>query len=299
MENHLILDSISTYNEFCGSPTLHPLVSVINYFEAPPRKGFKATWGFYSIILKEVQCGDLVYGKQTYDYQESTLVFFGPGQTVDSSARKEITQPMGLGLCFHPDLIAGSYLKERIEELGFFSYQVNEALHLSLLEKQTILDCLNKIEDELTRPIDKHSKKLILANIGLFLDYCERFYDRQFITREHVNAGILSRFEKSLNAYFKSEKPYTLGLPSVAYFADELNLSANYFGDLVKKETGKSAQEQIQNVLIRVAKDKIFDSEKSVKEIAFELGFKYPQHFSRLFKQQVGITPLEFRASST
>lgn len=297
MENHLIFDSINTYNEFCGNPTLHPLVSVIDYSKASPRAGFKATWGFYSIILKQVQCGDLIYGKQTYDYQEGTLVFFGPGQTVDSSARKELMQPMGLGLCFHADLIAGTNLVDRIDELGFFSYQVNEALHLSLQEKETIQDCLNKIENELMRPIDKHSKKLILANLGLFLDYCERFYDRQFITREHVNAGILSRFEKSLSSYFKSEKPYSLGLPSVAFFADELNLSANYFGDLVKKETGKSAQDLIQNELIRIAKDKIFDSDKSVKEIAFELGFKYPQHFSRVFKKEVGITPLEFRES--
>lgn len=178
---------------------------------------------------------------------------------------------------------------------GFFSYNLNEALHLSAEEQRTIFDCLNKIEQELLRPIDKHSKKLIVSNIGLFLDYCERFYDRQFITREQVNKGLVKQFEESLNGYLNSEKPYSIGLPTVAYFADELNLSANYFGDVIKKETGRSAQEHIQTKLIEIAKDKIFDADKSVKEIAFELGFKYPQHFNRLFKKKVGVTPKEFR----
>jgi len=185
-----------------------------------------------------------------------------------------------------------------VHPYGFFSYNLSEALHLSEQEQKTILDCLEKIEQEIQRPIDKHSKRLIASNITLFLDYCQRFYDRQFITREHVNKGILHRFEKLLNEYFNSEKPYSLGLPSVGYFADGLNLSANYFGDLIKKDTGKSAQEHIQSKLIEIAKSKIYDDEKSVKEIAFELGFKYPQHFSRLFKQKVGISPNEYRISN-
>lgn len=137
---------------------------------------------------------------------------------------------------------------------------------------------------------------MIASNIELFLNYCDRFYDRQFITRENVNKGILEKFEASLNGYFVSEKPYNVGLPSVAYFADELHLSANYFGDLIKKETGKSAQEYIQNKIIDIAKDKIFDSSKTINEIAYELGFKYPQHFSRLFKSRVGYTPNEYRS---
>ncbi|WP_268125460.1 helix-turn-helix domain-containing protein [Roseivirga pacifica] len=299
MSKSVIIDSIKASNEFNNHPTFHPLVCVTDFSKANPRSGHRMEFGIYAIILKQVDCGNLMYGKNTYDYQESTVVFVGPGQVLDASFNTEVYQPHGLALSFHPDLIVGTRLPQLIDDYGFFSYNLDEALHLSKLEEETLKDIFYKIDTELKQPVDKHSKKLISSNIALILEYCERFYDRQFITREHVNAGILARFENSLNAYFKSEKPYTLGLPSVAYFADELNLSANYFGDLVKKETGKSAQEQIQNVLIRVAKDKIFDSEKSVKEIAFELGFKYPQHFSRLFKQQVGITPLEFRASST
>jgi AraC-like DNA-binding protein len=143
--------------------------------------------------------------------------------------------------------------------------------------------------------MDKHSKKLITANIELFLNYCERFYDRQFISREHVNKGVLARFEEQLNAYFLSDKPSILGLPSVAYFADQLHLSPNYFGDLIKRETGQAVKELIQNKLIEVAKELVFDGEKTVNEIAYELGFKYPQHFTRLFKQRVGNTPMQFR----
>jgi AraC-like DNA-binding protein len=168
-------------------------------------------------------------------------------------------------------------------------------LHLSEKERKIVFDCFAKVENELTQPVDKHSKKLIASNIELFLNYCERFYDRQFITRENVNKGILEKFEELLNGYFASEKPYSIGLPSVAWFADELHLSANYFGDLIKKETGKSAQEYIQNKIMDVAKNKVFDTGKTISEIAYDLGFKYPQHFTRLFKQRTGMTPNEYR----
>ena len=180
--------------------------------------------------------------------------------------------------------------------LYFFGYQSNEALHLSERERKIVLDCFSKIEYELEHAIDKHSKRLIVSNIEMLLNYCVRFYDRQFITRDNVHKGILERFENLLNEYFQSDKPQTIGLPSVAYCASELNLSANYFGDLVKKETGKTAQEYIQSKVIDVAKEKIFDQSKSVSQIAYELGFKYPQHFTRLFKQRVGQSPNEYRS---
>nr|WP_026210156.1 helix-turn-helix domain-containing protein [Flexithrix dorotheae] len=297
MSDHKIFDTVKSYNDFNDHPTLHPLVSVLDFSKAKPRTGHRMMFGLYTIILKEVDCGNLIYGKQNYDYQEGTLVFLGPGQEVDVTNKSTKYQPMGRGLVFHPDLITGTSLAGQIEGYGFFSYNLNEALHLSEQEQHTILDCLEKIEQELQRPVDKHSKRLITSNINLFLDYCQRFYDRQFITREHVNKSVIRVFEKLLNNYFHSEKPYSVGLPSVGYFADELHLSANYFGDLVKKETGQSAQEYIQTKLIEIAKTKIFGTEKSVKEIAFELGFRYPQHFSRLFKQKVGISPNEFRNS--
>ena len=186
-------------------------------------------------------------------------------------------------------------LGKSINEYSFFSYNTNEALHLSKKERKIVFDCFSKIQYELSQALDKHSKKLIASNIELFLNYCERFYDRQFITREHINKGILERFEELLNNYFSSEKPYSLGLPSVAYCADELHLSANYFGDLIKKETGKTAQDYVQDKIIDIAKGKIFNASKSISEIAYELGFKYPQHFSRLFKNRVGYTPNEYR----
>ena len=192
-------------------------------------------------------------------------------------------------------MIKGTSLGKSINEYSFFSYNTNEALHLSKKERKIVFDCFSKIQYELSQALDKHSKKLIASNIELFLNYCERFYDRQFITREHINKGILERFEELLNNYFSSEKPYSLGLPSVAYCADELHLSANYFGDLIKKETGKTAQDYVQDKIIDIAKGKIFNASKSISEIAYELGFKYPQHFSRLFKNRVGYTPNEYR----
>ena len=231
----------------------------------------------------------------TYDYQEGTLVFLAPGQVAGIYSNGETYQPRGHALLFHPDLIHGTPLGKNILDYTFFGYQSNETLHLSERERKIVMDCFSKIQYELEHAIDKHSKRLIVSNIELFLDYCIRFYDRQFITRDKAHRGILERFETLLNEYFQTDKPQIIGLPSVAYSAGELNLSSGYFGDLIKKETGKTAQEYIQSKVIDVAKERIFDHNKSVSEIAYELGFKYPQHFSRLFKQRVGQSPNEYR----
>ncbi|WP_461491605.1 helix-turn-helix domain-containing protein [Pontibacter sp. HJ8] len=252
-------------------------------------------FGFYTVFLKEVKCGDLRYGRHTYDYQEGTLVFIAPGQVVSVENSGEPYQPKGTALIFHPDLIHGTDLGRHMQDYTFFGYQSNEALHLSERERQIVLDYFSKIEYELEHAIDKHSKRLIVSNIELFLGYCVRFYDRQFITRDNAHKGILERFESLLNAYYQSDKPQTIGLPSVVWCAGELNLSANYFGDLIKKETGQTAQEYIQAKVMDVAKERIFDHSKSVSQIAYELGFKYPQHFTRLFKQRVGQSPNEYR----
>jgi len=289
-------ETINEYNDFNNHETLHPLVSIIDFSKAEPRTGSTMNFGLYCIFLKQVNCGDLKYGRNYYDYQEGTLVFVSPGQTIDVENKVDIYQPAGHGLVFHPDLIRGTSLAKGINDYNFFSYNTSEALHLSEKERQLVLDCFSKIEIELKQSIDKHSKKLIASNIELFFNYCERFYDRQFITRDNANKGIVEKFEELLNSYFSSEKPHVLGLPSVAYYAGELNLSPNYFGDLIKKETGKSAQEYIQNKIIDTAKNKIFDSSKTINEVAYELGFKYPQHFTRFFKQHVGNTPNEYRS---
>lgn len=296
MNQSIYFETVDDYNKFNNHETLHPLVSVIDFSKAHKRTGSKMYFNLYSIFLKDVKCGDLKYGRATYDYQEGTLVFVSPGQVVDVENKVDVYQPLGHGLVFHPDLIKGTPLAKGISDYGFFDYQTNEALHLSKKEQQMVLEMFANIQFELNRPVDKHSKKVITSNIELFLSHCERFYDRQFITRENVNKGTLEKFEELLNGYFSSEKPNSVGLPSVAYCADELHFSANYFGDLIKKETGKTAQEFIQNKIIDVAKERIFQVDKSISQIAYELGFKYPQHFIRLFKQRTGVTPNEYRS---
>jgi AraC-like DNA-binding protein len=300
MEQKFRYDTVIDYNVLNNHKTLHPLVSVIDFSKANPRawgeKNVRLYFGLYCIFLKDVICGNLKYGRNYYDYQEGTLVFVAPGQVMEIENDGKMYQPKGYALVFHPDLIHGTSLAKSINEYNFFSYHSNEALHLSERERQIVLDCFSKIEYELQQTIDKHSKKLITSNIELFLNNCERFYDRQFITRENVNMGIIEKFEELLNGYFSSDKPKNIGLPSVAYCADELHLSANYFGDLIKKETGKTAKEYIKDKIIDVAKNKIFVANVTVNEIAFELGFKYPQHFSRMFKNETGFTPNEYRS---
>jgi AraC-like DNA-binding protein len=300
MEKTVKFETIKEYNDFNNHETLHPLVTVIDFSKANPRtwgkdKKVRVSYGFYCIFLKEIKCGDLKYGCHYYDYQEGTLVFMAPWQVMDIENNGQVYQPIGHGLMFHADLLKGTSLAKSINDYHFFSYHSNEALHLSERERQIVMDCLAKIEFELQQGVDKHSKKLISTNIELFLDYCQRFYDRQFITRENANKGILVRFEEVLNNYFLSEKPHIIGLPSVAHCAAELNLSANYFGDLIKKETGTSAKDYILNKLIDTAKTKVLERDKTVNQIAYELGFKYPQHFMRLFKDKVGYTPSEYK----
>lgn len=295
MEKIERMDTVKQYNDCLGVDTLHPLVSVVNFNEIPAIHSYRRYMGIYAVFLKNIRCGDMVYGCQPYDYEDGTLVFVSPGQVYGVNSKGKATKPSGYALIFHPDLLAGTQLGRHIRDYSFFSYEVNEALHLSKKERATIVDCLEKIESEIGQNIDKHSKTLIVSNIELFLNYCMRFYDRQFITRSHVNKDILVQFEKLLNDYFQSGQAEAKGLPTVAYCAAQLHFSPNYFGDLIKKETGNTALDYIQSKLIDEAKVKIFEPGKSINEIAYELGFKYPQHFTRLFKQKTGMTPHEYR----
>lgn len=296
MAKPIRIESVSQFNKERGQKILHPLVSVLDQSISKPVKEARCISELYIIFLKDDKCGELKYGRNHYDYEEGTLLFIAPGQVFGFEETGKLIHPTGWALVFHPDLIRGTHLGRHINEYSFFSYEANEALHASDAERSIVLECFNKIQYELVHAIDKHSRTLIVSNIELFLNYCVRFYDRQFITREHVHKDILVRFERILNNYFQSGNSQTLGLPSVAYCAKQLNLSAKYFGDLVKKETGKTAQEYIQSKVIDVAKEKIFDHSKSVSEVAYELGFKYPQHFTRLFKQKVGQSPNEYRS---
>ncbi len=292
------IETVSAYNDLIGVETLHPLVSVIDLSEANPMKHFRQVFGFYAVFLKEVKCGNLIYGRQYYDYQEGTLVCLAPGQVIGLEDNGETFQPKGRALIFHPDLIRGTSLGRNMKEYSFFSYAVNEALHLSERERRMVTDCLQKIRHELEHPIDRHSKRLITIQIEMLLDYCLRFYERQFITRQQVNRDILTRFERLLDEYFEGDRAQRKGLPSVRYCAGELCLSPNYFGDMVKKETGKTAQEYIRIKLIDIAKDRVLAPDKTISQIAFELGFQYPQHFTRMFKKVAGYTPNEYRSQT-
>ena len=285
MDKILNLDSVDLYNKLYGLETLNPLVSVIDLNKATS-----------SVDLKLEKACDIKYGRHTYDYQAGTIVCFAPGQTAETNPTTDKVQVNAHGILFHPDLLRGTSLGKNIKKYTFFSYEVNEALHLSEEERSIVMDCLKIIRMELEHGVDKHSKTLLVNHIELLLNYCMRFYERQFITRGKTNRDVLTRFENLLDEYFESTLAEQDGLPTVKYFADKLCLSSNYFGDMFKKETGKSPQEYIQEKVIELAKERISGTADTVSQIAYSLGFQYPQHFCRLFKKRVGYTPSEYRA---
>lgn len=298
MDKIIRLDTIKDYNDFIGLPTPHPLVSVINASQIKPLHHARKSIGFYVVYLKDIKCADLIkYGRKYYDFQEETLVFAAPGQVIGNEDNGVPFQPKGWWLTFQPELLNGTPLGKHIKDYTFFSYDVDEALHLSKQERQTIIDCLRKIDNETKAPVDKHSNHIIASAIELLLNYSERFYDRQFTTRTQVNKDILSRFEEILENYYDSDKPHTIGTPTVAYMAEQLHLSPNYFGDMIRKETGKSAQEHLQCKMLDTAKKLLTVSDKNISEIAYDLGYQYPQYFTRAFKKLEGCTPGEYRAA--
>ncbi len=297
MDKILNLDSVDLYNKLYGLETLNPLVSVIDLNKATSSVDLiRFNYGIYALYLKLEKACDIKYGRQTYDYQEGTIVCFAPGQTAETNPTTDKVQVNAHGILFHPDLLRGTSLGKNIKKYTFFSYEVNEALHLSEEEISIVMDCLKIIRMELEHGVDKHSKTLLVNHIELLLNYCMRFYERQFITRGKTNRDVLTRFENLLDEYFESTLAEQDGLPTVKYFADKLCLSSNYFGDMFKKETGKSPQEYIQEKVIELAKERISDTADTVSQIAYSLGFQYPQHFCRLFKKRVGYTPSEYRA---
>ena len=292
MDKILNLDSVDLYNKLYGLETLNPLVSVIDLNKATSSVDLiRFNYGIYALYLKLEKACDI-----KYDYQEGTIVCFAPGQTAETNPTTDKVQVNAHGILFHPDLLRGTSLGKSIKKYTFFSYEVNEALHLSEEERSIVMDCLKIIRMELEHGVDKHSKTLLVNHIELLLNYCMRFYERQFITRGKINRDVLTRFENLLDEYFESALAEQDGLPTVKYFADKLCLSSNYFGDMFKKETGKSPQEYIQEKVIELAKERISDTADTVSQIAYSLGFQYPQHFCRLFKKRVGYTPSEYRA---
>ncbi|MGR3809739.1 helix-turn-helix domain-containing protein [Jiulongibacter sp. NS-SX5] len=291
----LIYDSVKKYAAYYNNKSQHPLIQVMDMGLSEPKPRSKFRLDFYAIFIKNTECGSHRYGNKYYDYEDGTMLFLGPGQVIQNEPEGEMYQPFGKAIVFHPDLLHKTTLGKQIDQFHFFSYHVHEALHLSDKERSMIELCFENIKTEIDQNIDKHSKQLIVTNLELMLKYCSRFYDRQFITREDANEGIMVNFEDILQSYLKSEKLQTGGIPTLTYFADKLNLSTNYFGDLVKKETGTTALEYIHLKLMDLAKGKLMDSTLSVSEVSYQLGFKYPQHFTRLFKQKVGMSPLDYR----
>ena len=295
------INSISQAHRAMGLPTpKHPLVTVVQTKDFDTElnfNGVKIINNLYQITLKQLGCGNLMYGKNSYDYEEGTLVFTSPGQVTvfEGEIPTENDTDEGWILAFHPDLIRKSTLSDKIDTYSFFHYDVNEALHLSEEELSTIEGLLDKIVKEYSQNLDKYSQNLIISNIELLLDYCTRFYDRQFYTRTNLNTDIVSKFERLLKTYYQTDVVNELGIPNVQYLADKLNYSANYLSDLLKKETGKTAQEHIHLFVIERAKNTLLNTNQSISEIGYALGFEYPQHFSNLFKSKTGFSPSEYR----
>ncbi len=297
MEEVINLNSVETYNSIYGFETRNPLVTVVDLHGTDavvPSGEMTLNYGLYAIFLKQTYCGDITYGRQPYDYQEGTVTSFAPGQVVRVK-RAPGSKPNATGLLFHPDLIHGTSLAREIKRYSFFSYSSREALHLSEEEKKIFSDCLARIKEETERQADNQSRKIICSNIEMLLDYCMRFYERQFVTRKEANHDVLTKFENEMNRYFESSKPSQEGLPSVRYFAEQCFLSPNYFGDLIKKETGRTPQEYIRVKIIELAKDELLGSSRTISEISNRLGFQYSQHFNRFFKRATGKTPGEYR----
>lgn len=291
------VQTISELHEIAGfEKPKHPLVTVIDYSKVDVNNGPESgsfICSFYSVNYKK-HC-DFIYGRQTFDHKEGTLLCTAPEQIITFNRKKEAESTEGWGLYFHPELIRNTALGKKINEYSFFTYAENEALHLSELEKHTLLSILKQMENEYNTNIDHYSHDLIISNIELLLNYCRRFYGRQFITRTNQNKDVIIRFEEFIRDYINSEKLKNNGIPSVRYCAEAMNLSPNYFSDLLKSETGQTTQEHIHYYLLEKAKNKLVNSDLSINEIAYELGFEYPQNFSKLFKKKVGVSPSLYR----
>lgn len=302
MENVYTIKSISELHNLLGiAPPKHPAISFIKFSDmkiSETSQSMAASTEFYIISLKGAK-GSLKYGRNYYDFEEGTMLFTGPNQIVyPSHLTPEIQGDEGWSLFFHPDLLYSTNLGEKMNEYTYFSYELNEALHLSEVEKTKIADSIENIIEEYSQNIDQHSQELIVSNLELVLNYCKRFYGRQFLTRKKQTSDVVISIEKLLLEYFDSDKPLEIGLPSVKYCAEELNLSPNYLSDLLKKETGKNTKEHIDYYLLEKAKRKLLNSNLNINQIAYDLGFEDPKSFSKLFKKKLGVSPVEYRKAS-
>ncbi|MDF2454734.1 MAG: helix-turn-helix protein [Cytophagaceae bacterium] len=303
MKNKTIhkINSISEFHQLSGLPKPeHPLISLVDYNQVNyTTENNEISWiqNFYSIGLKRNINGKFKYGQQKYDFDEGLMSFVSPGQIVNITVEKSDIKPSGILLFIHPDFLWNTPLATNIKQYDFFGYSVNEALFMSEKEESIIIGVMKSIQQEYHSNIDKFSQNIIIAQIELILNYCERFYQRQFITRKISNHEILARLEVVLNNYFNSDNLISKGLPSVQYIADELHVSTSYLGSLLKALTGQSTQHHIHEKLIEKAKEKLSTTNLSISEIAYALGFEHSQSFSKLFKSKTNFSPLEFRQS--
>ncbi len=293
-------NTIHEVNKRFGVETHNPLITVLDLSEVDP-SNLKMTDPFrtnlyYISIVKESSV-KVIYGRNIYDFQDDTMIFVAPKQIlkIEFDDNNPLNVPQGYCIIFHSDLFKGERLATNIKNYHFFDYRVSEALHLSAEELSVVRGCYGRIQQEIVHAIDKHSNNLIISNLELLLGYCQRFYDRQFITRKIINRDVLSQFEVILNEYFTTGMQAKYGLPTVKYCAQHLSLSPKYLGDLIKRETGHSAQEHIQQSIIERSKMILTTTSLSINEIAYSLGFEYPNYFSRLFKKRVGVSPNEYR----
>ena len=291
--------SISELHSLLGiAPPKHPSISFIKFSDmeiSEQVQAMAASTEFYIMSLKTAK-GSLKYGRNYYDFEEGTMLFTAPNQLVyPSHLTSEIQDDNGWSLFFHPDLLYSSDLGKKMSDYTFFSYELNEALHVSEIERNKIADSIENIVEEYHQNLDQHSQDLIVSNLELILNYCKRFYGRQFLTRKKHNKDVVANIEQILIEYFNSEEPFNLGLPSVKYCAEKLSLSPNYLSDLLKKETGKNTKEHIDYYLLEKAKKLLLNTELNINQIAYDLGFEDPKSFSKLFKKKNGITPKAYR----
>jgi len=300
MKEIVQIESISAMHDVFGlSKPQHPLVSVIRFKGAnirPEYHHIRCAFGMYCVTHKNDTDGSMKYGRNSYDFQEGSMLFIKPGQILTYDGHQSTDDDPGWALLFHPDLIRRSELGKTIEGYSFFSYDATEALHVSDEEKQSLDELLTKIEKEYQQNIDRHSQNLIIANIKLLLDYCTRYYDRQFYTRTNLNQDVLTKFETLLRHYYANQNQLRSGIPTVSYCGEALNMSSKYLSDLLKKETGKNAKTHIDEFIINKAKNHLLSSTDSVSEIAYALGYEYSQHFSKAFKTKTGMSPGQYRS---
>lgn len=294
MNKLLKVKNVSDYSGYLGHKDTHPLISVIDYSAVSPVRHCLCNYSVFGLFLRDDVAVDLTYGFGKYDYSEGTLICVAPGQIGGKEENGELVDIKGWALLFHPDLLHGTHLEQTIKEYSFFDYRINEALHMSDEEHETFVSLLLQIRNEIeNNKRDDFQNTIIIAYLEVLLNYCRRFYNRQFLTRKLENTDLLKKFESLLREYFDDGKQLSLGIPTVQYCADKLCVSANYFGDLIKKSTGETASSYIRSYIIQQAKN-LLSSGESITQVAYGLGFEYPQHFSRVFKKFTGITPKEY-----